>query len=47
MASSHGLVVKEEDSWLRGRGLKPPTEETIFQAAVKKGGWTLKIQLHN
>ena len=30
--SSRGLVVKAEDSWLRGRGFKPPTEETIFQA---------------
>ncbi len=33
MASSRGLVVKaEEDSLLRGCGIKPPTEETIFQA---------------
>ncbi len=30
--SSRGLVVKAEDSWLRGCGFKPPTEETIFQA---------------
>ena len=29
-ASSHGQVVKAEDSWLRSRGFKPPTVETIF-----------------
>ncbi len=31
-ARSRGLVVEAEDSWLRGRGFKHPTEETIFQA---------------
>jgi hypothetical protein len=37
MASSDGLVVKAEDSWLRGRGFKPPTEETIFHLDQKPG----------
>jgi hypothetical protein len=32
MASSRGLVVKAEDSRLRGPGFNPPTMETIFQA---------------
>jgi len=32
MASSCGLVVKAEDSYLGGHGFKPPTEKTIFQA---------------
>jgi hypothetical protein len=27
-----GLVVKTEDSGLRGCGFKPPAEENIFQA---------------
>ncbi len=31
-ASSRGLVVKAEDSWLKGRGFKHPTEENIFHA---------------
>ena len=30
-ASSHGLVVKAEDSWLRGRGFKPPLRRPFFR----------------
>jgi hypothetical protein len=33
-ASSRGLVVKAEDSWLKGCGFKTLTEDTIFQAPL-------------
>ncbi len=33
-ASSHGLVVKAEDSWLRGPGLKPPLWRPFFSSTI-------------
>ncbi len=41
-------MVKAEDSWLRGRGFEPPTEETIFQAPfiwIKKPGAKIEWKL--
>jgi hypothetical protein len=31
LASSHGLVVKAENSWLRGRGFKTPLRRPFFR----------------
>ena len=41
--SSRGLVVKAEDSWLRGRGFKPPLRRPFFRhhSFGAKIGWKL------